>query len=364
MNKLLAIDFGIWPSPMDAHVPGQNMLNEIDYWGRLIDYLLLYDQIIIPSGDLQIVYILRRMLGDVIFETLIRTEVIVLARFDSWFGYLDTGKTGEIQYIVNYTPPANQSSKFLLNPFDPLDEVIEKALLLPMNPPTTRERRAALKNILLDNIKVLPSKDLLEMATKEASLDFEKSPLLQTYYNLKKNPFNNKKFNVENVTSVKLYKAHNTLKAKTFINIKSREITATLRGVFENFQLCIGNHMNATTLVGDETSISILKAKGQRFGLVDARKDAFTQIKKLHNIPNLGEAFYLQKLVTAKILELRNSNEGVQFREWISKGSLSEHEAEILERYRIVLQEKHFLDKFPLKQIRFAAVTAMDYFCK
>lgn len=38
MNKLLAVDFGIWPAPLEAHVPGQNMLNGIDYWGWLITY--------------------------------------------------------------------------------------------------------------------------------------------------------------------------------------------------------------------------------------------------------------------------------------------------------------------------------------
>lgn len=361
MNKLLAVDFGIWPAPMEAHVPGQNILNGIDYWGRLVDYLLLYDQIIIPTCDLQIVYILRIMLGDAVFETLIRNKVIVLARFNAWYGYLDTGKAGEIQFITKYIPSDTQKSKLLLSPFDPLEDVIEKALLLPTNPSTTRERRYALKNILIDNIEVLPSLSLLESARKEAQLDFEESPILLTYYNLKKNPFINKSYVAENTTSIKIYKAHNAIKAKSRVNFKSREITAALRIVFENFQLRIGNYLNATTLVGDDSSISVLKTKGQRFGFVNSRKSAFIIMKDLHNIPDISESFYSKRISPNAILELRNSDEGVYFREWLSKGSVSEHDKEILERYCIAIQEKHILEKFPFKQIRFVGTQIVDY---
>lgn len=300
------------------------------------------------------------MLGDAVFETLIRNKVIVLARFNAWYGYLDTGKAGEIQFITKYIPSDTQKSELLLSPFDPLEDVIEKALLLPTNPSTTRERRYALKNILIDNIEVLPSLSLLESAKKEAQLDFEESPILFTYYNLKKNPFINKSFVAENTTSIKIYKAHNATKAKSRVNFKSRGITAALRIVFENFQLRIGNYLNATTLVGDDSSISVLKTKGQRFGFVNSRKSAFMIMKDLHNIPDISESFYSKRISSNAILELRNSDEGVYFREWLSKGSVSEHDKEILERYWIAIQEKHFLEKLPFKQIRFVGTQIVD----
>jgi hypothetical protein len=67
------------------------MMATPDYWGRLADYILLYDQIIIPTGNLQILPVLRLMLGEDVFDELIRSKAIVLARFDQWFGYVGTG---------------------------------------------------------------------------------------------------------------------------------------------------------------------------------------------------------------------------------------------------------------------------------
>ena len=45
-----------WASDMMVSTP--------DYWARLADYVLLYDQIVIPTGNLQILSVLRFMLGD------------------------------------------------------------------------------------------------------------------------------------------------------------------------------------------------------------------------------------------------------------------------------------------------------------
>jgi hypothetical protein len=93
----------------------------------------MYDQIIIPTGNLQILPVLRIMLGEAIFDELVRNRVIVLARYDQWFGYVGGG-AGIMQFAVG--PGQGQLRNLATNFFGPLDEAIDVAITAT-NPPST-----------------------------------------------------------------------------------------------------------------------------------------------------------------------------------------------------------------------------------
>jgi hypothetical protein len=90
MRRVLATDFGIWPISTNLERVSDAMISP-DYCSRLAEYLLLYDQIVIPTGNLQILPVLRIILGEDFFDELLRNKGIVLVRFDKWFGYLGNG---------------------------------------------------------------------------------------------------------------------------------------------------------------------------------------------------------------------------------------------------------------------------------
>jgi hypothetical protein len=90
MRRLLATDLGIWPMIQSQERASDMMVNGPAYWARLADYLLMYDQLVIPTGNLQILSVLRFMLGDDVLLELLEARTIVLTRFDQWFGYLGT----------------------------------------------------------------------------------------------------------------------------------------------------------------------------------------------------------------------------------------------------------------------------------
>lgn len=115
------------------------MVNGSTYWARLADYLLMYDQIVIPTGNLQILSVLRFMLGDDVLLELLETRTIVLTRFDHWFGYL--GTAGVIFFKVGDGPENKRAVPNLATShFLPLDEAID-AVFIVMNPPSTPEVR-------------------------------------------------------------------------------------------------------------------------------------------------------------------------------------------------------------------------------
>ena len=91
MRRVLATDFGIWPMLQNQERASDQMYADPSFWGRLANYILLYDQIVIPAGNLQVIAVLRLMLGEQVFDELLRTKAIVLARYDHWLGYAGAG---------------------------------------------------------------------------------------------------------------------------------------------------------------------------------------------------------------------------------------------------------------------------------
>ncbi len=113
------------------------MVNSPPYWARLADYLLMYDQIVIPTGNLQILSVLRFMLGDEVLLELLEARVIVFARFDQWFGY--AGSAGVLFFQVGDGPENKRAIPNLATShFLPLDQAIEAAFIA-LNPPSTKE---------------------------------------------------------------------------------------------------------------------------------------------------------------------------------------------------------------------------------
>ncbi|MCF5838367.1 hypothetical protein [Aeromonas veronii] len=91
MRRIFATDLGIWPVFQNMENVSDAMLQSDEFRSNLANYILLYDQIIIPTGNLQILPVLRNIFGEYIFDELVKSHIIVLARYDKWFGYIGNG---------------------------------------------------------------------------------------------------------------------------------------------------------------------------------------------------------------------------------------------------------------------------------
>jgi septum formation protein len=93
---------------------------------------------------------------------------------------------------------------------------------------------------------------------------------------------------------------------------------------FENFLLAIGGHIEASDMVGDEASLSVLRAKGQRLGFSPQGHHAFAQIQKITGLPDVGTAFASKRLSSEQLLDLRLSRHAQALRDWFAAGTPSE----------------------------------------
>lgn len=350
MRRLLATDLGIWPMIQSQERASDMMVNGQPYWARLADYLLMYDQIVIPTGNLQILSVLRFMLGDDVLLELLEARTIVLTRFDQWFGYV--GTAGVIFFKVGDGPENNRAAPNLATShFLPLDEAIDAAFVA-MNPPSTAETRQKYKSLLLDRIAQLPTESLLEQVRAEAYRDIQDSPYLQALLSVR-----NGGRSIENLAGGKpdmltVFNPHVPAEKND-----PPEIRAVLRVVFENFLLGVGGKAEVSELTGDASTLSVLQAKGQRLGYSPQGRSAFAQIQHVSGVPDLGLAFASRQLNARQIIDLRQSRHAQAFRDWLASGSPSSTANDTLRRYVETVGKPSLVESIPAKLLRFATTT-------
>ena len=153
------------------------MVASSDYWSRLANYVLLYDQIIVPTGNLQILPVLRLMLGEGVFDELVRSRAIVLARFDQWFCYAGGGVGIEFFQIEPNPNRANAPSLGYAF-FKPIDEAIDIALSTT-TPLADAKRKSELTELLLENVIEVPLNKISDEVRDETYQDILGSPYLR-----------------------------------------------------------------------------------------------------------------------------------------------------------------------------------------
>ncbi|MBV7454234.1 SEC-C domain-containing protein [Acidovorax sp. sif1233] len=350
MRRLLATDLGIWPMIQSQERASDMMVNGPAYWARLADYLLMYDQVVIPTGNLQILSVLRFMLGDDVLLELLQTRTIVLTRFDQWFGYVGTG--GVVFFKVGDGPenkrliPNLATSHFL-----PLDQAIDAAFMA-MNPASTSVTRQQYKGLLLDHTAQLSTESLLEGVRAEAYRDIQDSPYLQAMLSIRNGGRAIENLVGSKANTINIFNPHVPPEKND-----SPEIRAVLRVVFENFLLSVGSQIEAGELTGDASTLSVLQAKGQRLGFSPHGRTAFAQIQQVSGVPDLGLAFANKQLTARQIIDLRQSKHAQSFRDWLAVGSPASAAQETLRRYVESVGKPTLVDSLPAKLLRFATTS-------
>lgn len=353
MRRVLATDFGIWPMLQHLERASDHIVASNEYWARLANYLLLYDQLVIPTGNLQILPVLRIMLGEAAFDQLIRTKGIVLARFDQWFGYAGNG-AGLVFFQIKDGPDKplnfpNLGTAF----FKPLDQAIADALLLT-NPPSTVERRSEVTNMLIDNVIQLPTQAIVDGLKDEAYKDVLGSPYLRDFLALRNSGRSLDALHGINPNQLTVFSPHVPPEPND-----SLEIRAVLRVAFENFLLSLGGHSEATEITGDDATLNILRAKGQRLGYAPEGNLAFAKIQKISGVPDLGAAFASKQLTPSQLLDLRYSRHAQALRDWFASGAPSSTEEETVRRYVETVGKPNWIETLPAKILRFATTTGV-----
>ena len=219
-------------------------------------------------------------------------------------------------------------------------------------PPTSPERRVALKNLLLDSVVQLPTEMILTGVKEEAYRDIQESPYLREFLSLR-----NAGRSIDNLVgskpdTVTVFNPHVPAERND-----PPEIRAVLRVVFENFLLSLGGHTQVSELTGDAATLSVLQAKGQRIGFSPQGRRAFAQLQRVSGVPDLGSAFAAKQISPRQIVDLRTSKHTQALRNWLASGSPSASAEETVRRYVETIGRPSIVETLPAKVLRFAATT-------
>jgi hypothetical protein len=347
LRTVLATDLGIWPAMQDLHKVSDLMVISKAFKQSLSNYILLYDQIYIPTGNLQILPVLRIILGEDVFDELVKNNVLVFVRYDKWFSYGGNG-TGLNFFSVGNKDMKPDPNNLLHSYFTPLDECIETAI--KQTQPTSNIRRQQyLTNLLLDNT-IPVTKNIKPLTFRnETYRDIQESPYLRGFFS-----YNNRGRSLNNLKGIKANEMRIFSPHDDKDEHNSPEISAVLQAAFDNFVLGISSDLNVDEITGDECSLALLKAKGQRVGMPIEGQKAFTQIQEISGIPDIGIAF-ADKLISAEqLLDLRESKHAGSLRDWFAKSTPEESHADITQRYVESLGKSSVIEYIPVKVMRFA----------
>ncbi len=349
MRILLASDFGIWPANENVMALSDRMLASQYHRAQLANYLFLYDQIAIPTGNLQVLPVLRLILGEDVLDELIRSKVIVFVRFDHWIGY---GGNGSGVLILQVSGPEGSGMNFATAHFEPLDVAID-TILTGTLPTSTASRKSELTNLLLDNVVSLPTTQLLGQAKEETYRDILNSPYLKRIFQLRNAGRSLNALKGIKSNSIVTFNPHMASSNEVL------EIRSILNVTFDNFLLGIGGYLKVGDIVGDTASSSLLKAKGQRFGHALEGTSAFVQMQQIHDIPDLGEAFGKGLITPGQLVDIRESKECVEMRTWFEKGCPHENAKDIIRKYVEIIEDPGGIDNVVSKVLRYATTTGI-----
>jgi hypothetical protein len=355
--SIIATDLGIWPAIKDAHLLSDKMYASDSIRGKIAELLIFYDKIIIPTGNFQVLPIMRLVLGDFIFTELIRNKSIVFARYNKWFGYIGNG--GGLSF---FTVSDGENSKFIApngnlatSHFKPLDECIDIALANTVAP-EEKLNNHSIKNILIDGtVNVLNDFGHDEFRS-ETYNDITKSALLSEFMMVRSSGKHLDRLGGINSNQVRVYNPEVAAEPG-----ESPQIRALLRVAFENFSLSIAEESKADIFSGDSKTVDIVNSKISRTLHGSDVSSAFYSISQFNGIPDIGKLFSEKKLSPEKLYEMRSEKYAKEFREWISTSGNSS--ADIVESYRESIIKQSIADSLPLKLVRFAATkiaTALD----
>lgn len=161
MRKILTTDFSIWPMAVQTKpMVSDAILHSREHTVSLATYLLLYDQLIIPTGNFQIIPTLRMMLGEDVFDELVLQKVISFIRYDHWICYGGNGKGLSFFQVMESEEEQRLNKKRLgLGFFKEKDEAID-IMLDVSNPKCITKGKKFIINLLLDSTLDLSLKDI------------------------------------------------------------------------------------------------------------------------------------------------------------------------------------------------------------
>ncbi len=313
-------------------------------FSRLLDSLMLYETVWVPTQDFMSATILVGVLGDKAVLEMLEAGDIKFVRVKGALAYIGNGGGLQSFKILERNNEVHP-------PFGTNEEALEWAL-----GGLTVKPDSLLYKLILDNTITVDMAKLNDVMKHETYTDILKSNHLREAFAVR-----NK--NLDRLAGIgpDQVRMAESLDPSVF----GDEIDTVLRISRANLELYLASHcacMDSTT----GTPIGhVLKGKMERVRSEQAPFDAYAQLKELSDIPDfttyvLDAQPELRHFRIADILRPKHSRDGADFRTWFHK-NCRDGGADVAKRYVDLLHTTEFANTMTGKTLRFLSTTAMGF---
>ena len=321
-----------------------------DNWlaGRLIELLLFYDVVTIPTVDFAIVPPLVHWLGPPLYSDMLRDGRLQFVRYH---GALLYGGNGAGLNLFEIHP----------SPENPTDHwwqrvarcEVEEAVQLQL-----KNRLNGLAPVLIDSLAQLTRLETIETAMPEfiarvdkESLEDIKSSSLRALF-----PAGS---NFRHLPGI------DANQARVYSHYRTEEtpndlIDLALRLGMMNLEAYLAEESGARDMVTDRGFSDVLTAKAERLKSGHVAGKAFTKLLTIEKLPDIVSLIQSKHIPADVAFRFSQEGPSRNFREWFDKHGPTEPES-MVQEYVTALRDKGFFASWPVRLARFIAVESASF---
>lgn len=285
------------------------LANGIPSFKMFIESILLHDQIVIPTQDFMVLQLLRSQLPERDLFEMLEADYIRFMRFEGMLAY----SGGQLGHGIQ---PFAISDEGAIKPDGKLDDSkrlpfsasLESAVEWGISVNKEKPKDSKLASLVLEKTDEITAKSVVAQIRHETYMDVLESNYLSSLFALRNRNMNRLarlKFN-----QVRASKRHY---APTW---QGDEIDVVLALAQTNLELYLAQ---ASGCVDSSTASPVghvIKAKAQRTFADKSPFQDFAAFKEIADIPDIGDGVLQKNISVKRLLKLRQSTNGEQFRRW------------------------------------------------
>lgn len=307
---------------------------------RLVESVLLYDHVDIPTQDFLVIPLLLRELGERPVLELLSSGSLRLVRVRGSLGY--SGRRGLSHFWIAVGPDETKP-----NPYCPQDQ----ALRIVLSHIGARPHDTGFEKLVLERTREVTAQAIFDKVRRETMADLQRSPELRNACGLSRHgqgPLPGVPFD-----QIRIYGGTDSDEWKG----DPADLILALGAA--NTELWLGQHLRCMDASTASPIGQVLKAKGITQATDTQAPDAFTVLCEIADVPDLGEGVLAWQVPMGALLRLKESRDGGQFRRWFHDNCRGD--AKLVGReYARLLRDIPGVDKLPARVLRFLAVTAFS----
>ena len=307
-----------------------------------LESILLHDQIVLPTHDFMILASLRLIFGDEQVIKMLEMGCLRFIRVRGAMGcaiYQDGSWDIESWELTfeNNTKPAWSA---------PIEDVVEWAISAGPEPRSNPQ----LARLIVENTDEFKALSVVKTIRDETYKDIQESEYLRNSFQLPARSDHGR--DRAPLKHIMVYSGRYSEKQDydvydEFMMIAQTNLELYLAQAYECIDTSTANPVG-----------HLLKAKAQRS--FDQQKDwkDFAILKEIADIPDIGEGVLLRQIHAKRLLKLRYSTNGEQFRKWFHQ-SCRDNAVQTAKEYVSLLREVPKIQSFPVKVLRFIVTSLL-----